>query len=349
MKKYIEINGRKIGPEQQTYIIAEMSANHNHDFDTAVKIIEEAHKAGADAIKLQTYTADTMTIDSDKSIFQIKGTIWDGYNLYKLYQEAYTPWEWQPKLKEIANGLGMDLFSTPFDHSAVEFLEEMDVPVYKVASFENVDFPLIKRMVETGKPIIMSNGMASLAELDDAVSVIKKAGGTELALLKCVSSYPAIPEDMHLNTIPNLRDAFGVPVGLSDHTMDVAVSVAAVALGACIIEKHFTIDRSIKGPDSQFSLEPEEFKMMVDAVRTAEKALGTISYGTTKIETGSKTFRRSLFVVADMKEGETFTSDNVRAIRPGGGLHTRFISDVIGRKSTQSIERGTPISWDLVG
>ena len=348
MKTHIKINGRRIGPNEPTYVIAEMSANHNHDFELAVKILEAAKESGADAVKLQTYTADTLTIDCDNPYFRIEGTIWEGKNLYDLYGEAYTPWDWQPKLKEIANSLGMDLFSTPFDETAVTFLEQMDVPAYKVASFENVDLPLLRRIAQTGKPIIMSNGMATLAELDEAVQTLYQAGATELALLKCVSSYPARPEDMNLRTIPNLAQTFGVPVGLSDHSMDIAVPVTAVALGACIIEKHFTLSRNMKGPDSEFSLEPDEFKQMVAAVRTAEQALGKVQYGPTQTETKSKNFRRSLFVVEDIAAGEPFTAKNVRSIRPGHGLHTRYLPDVLGKKASKSVKRGTPVTWDLL-
>ena len=348
MKTHIKINGRRIGPNEPTYVIAEMSANHNHDFELAVKILEAAKESGADAVKLQTYTADTLTIDCDNPYFRIEGTIWEGKNLYDLYGEAYTPWDWQPKLKEIANSLGMDLFSTPFDETAVTFLEQMDVPAYKVASFENVDLPLLRRIAQTGKPIIMSNGMATLAELDEAVQTLYQAGATELALLKCVSSYPARPEDMNLRTIPNLAQTFGVPVGLSDHSMDIAVPVTAVALGACIIEKHFTLSRDMKGPDSEFSLEPDEFKQMVAAVRTAEQALGKVQYGPTQTETNSKNFRRSLFVVEDIAAGEPFTAKNVRSIRPGHGLHTRYLPDVLGKKASKSVKRGTPVTWDLL-
>lgn len=349
MSDFLQINGRSIGPGKPTYIIAEMSANHNHDFKMAVKIVEAAKEAGADAVKLQTYTPDTLTIDCDNEYFQVKGTIWEGYNLYKLYGEAYTPWEWQPKLKKIANDLGMDLFSTPFDFSAVDFLEQMDVPAYKIASFENVDLPLLRRVAATGKPIIMSNGMATLAELDEAVQTLRAAGAGQLALLKCVSSYPAKPEDMNLRTIPHLAQTFGVPVGLSDHSMDVAVPVTAVALGACIIEKHFTLSREIEGPDSAFSLEPDEFKQMVTAVRVAEKALGSVRYGPTQTESGSRVFRRSLFVVEDIAEGEEFTEQNVKSIRPGYGLHTRHLPDVVGMRASRTVKRGTPMSWDLLG
>jgi pseudaminic acid synthase len=340
-----EINGRRIGSGYPTYIIAEMSANHNQDFDQAVKIIEAAKEAGADAIKLQTYTPDTITIDCDNEYFQIRGTLWDGRKLYELYGEAYMPWDWQPKLKQLANELGLDLFSTAYDETAVDFLEAMNVPAYKVASFENVDLPLLCRITQTGKPIIMSTGMATLAEIDEAVRTIREAGGSQLALLKCTSAYPAPPEEMNLRTIPHLAEAFGVPVGLSDHTLDIAVPVAAVAMEACIIEKHFTLSRATPSPDSAFSLEPHEFKRMVEAVRTAEKALGTVCYGVSERETESRVFRRSLFVIQDVKAGEAFTAENVRSIRPGYGLHTRYLDEIIGRRASQDIKRGTPLGW----
>jgi pseudaminic acid synthase len=326
-----------------------MSANHNQDFEQAVKIIEAAKDVGADAIKLQTYTPDTITIDCNSEYFQIgKGTIWEGRNLYDLYGEAYTPWEWQPKLKQIANDLGLDLFSTPFDHTAVDFLEDMDVPAYKIASFENVDISLLREVAKTGKPVIMSTGMATLAEIDEAVATLREAGCQQLALLKCTSAYPSVPEDMNLRTIPHLAEAFNLPVGLSDHTMGVAVPVVAVALGACIIEKHFTLSREIPGPDSSFSLEPSEFKAMVEAVRVAEKAIGTVSYQVTEKEQASRVFRRSLFVVQDVKVGETFTHDNVRSVRPGYGLHTRYLDEIIGCKASRDVERGTPFSRDFI-
>ena len=348
MKKEIIIRDRKIGDTQPVYIIAEMSANHNQDFDEAVKIINAAKEAGADAVKLQTYTPDTITLDCDNDYFRIKGTIWEGKNLYELYKEAYTPLEWQPKLKKIANDLGMDLFSTPFDHTAVDFLEKMGVPVYKVASLELVDIPLLRKIAQTGKPIIMSTGMATLAEIDEAVSAIRQAGANQLALLKCTSAYPAPPDEMNLRTISHLAEAFGVPTGLSDHTLGIAVPVAAVALGACIIEKHFTLLRDIPGPDSAFSLEPHEFKEMVDAIRTTEKALGKVCYEITEKQKSGREFRRSLFVVIDVKKGEIFTEENVRSIRPGHGLHTKFLDQIIGRKSKNFIEKGTPLAWDLV-
>jgi len=337
-----------IGRGNPVYIIAELSANHNQDFDRAVKLMQAARDAGADAIKIQTYTADTITINSDKPYFRIKDTIWDGRNLYSLYEEAYTPWEWQPKLKEIADEMGLDLFSTPFDFTAVDFLEAMNVPAYKIASFENVDIPLIRRVAQTGKPIIMSTGMATLAEIDEAVRAIRDAGGKNLALLKCTSSYPASPDEANLNVIPHLAQAFGVPVGLSDHTMDIAVPVVAVTLGGCIIEKHFTLSRSDGGPDSAFSLEPHEFKAMVESVRIAERAGGKVQYGPMPSEVKSLVFRRSLFVVRDVKAGEVFTEDNVRSIRPAHGLHTRHLPEVLGRHASRDIERGTPLAWDLV-
>jgi len=350
MKAKIAIGSRNVGPEEPVYIIAELSANHSQDYDQAVQLIKAAKEAGADAIKLQTYTPDTMTIDCDNEYFRIgKGTIWEGKNLYKLYKEAYTPWEWQPRLKEIANELCMDLFSTPFDKTAVDFLEKMDVPAYKIASFELVDIPLIQYVAKTGKPMIMSTGMATLAEIDEAVTAAREAGCKELALMKCTSAYPAEPAEMNLRTIPHMAASFAVPVGLSDHTLGIAVPVAAVALGACIVEKHFTLSRNILGPDSLFSLEPDEFKAMVDAIRTTEKALGKISYEVTEHEAASRIFRRSLFVVQDMKAGETFTTENIRSIRPGYGLHTRFNEDVIGRKTSQKIPRGTPLKWRLIG
>lgn len=349
MSDCIEINGHRIGPGVPTYLVAEMSANHNQDFDQAVKIIKAAKEAGADAIKLQTYTPDTMTIPCDSEYFQIgKGTIWEGRNLYALYGDAYTPWDWQPKLKAIANEMGIELFSTAFDSSAVDFLEEMGVLVHKVASFENVDLPLIEKMARTSKPLIISTGMATLGEIEEAVQAARNAGATQIALLKCTSAYPALPEEMNLRTIPQLAEAFQVPVGLSDHTLGIAVPVAAVALGACIVEKHFTLSRSVPGPDSAFSLEPHEFKAMVDAIRTVEKALGEVHYGAGEQEAKSRAFRRSLFVVEDVKAGEVFTPGNVRSIRPGCGLHTRYLDEVIGRRATRDIKRGTPLNWSLI-
>lgn len=342
------IGGRQISPRHSCYIVAEMSANHGQSFDQAVQIVCAAKEAGADSIKLQTYTPDTITVNCRTEYFRIEGTIWEGRNLYELYGEAYTPWEWQPKLAKIANDLGMDCFSTPFDPTAVDFLEAMNVPAYKIASFELVDIALIQRIARTGKPIIMSTGMATLEEIEEAVKAIREAGGTQLALLKCTSAYPALPEEMNLRTIPDLAARFGVPVGLSDHTLGIAVPVAAVTLGACIVEKHLTLARSVPGPDSAFSLEPQEFKQMVDAIRTAEKALGRVSYELTKSEAASRVFRRSLFVVADVKAGEVFTEENVRSIRPGHGLPPKWLPELLGRRAMRDIARGTPFSQDLM-
>ncbi|HEC35431.1 MAG TPA: pseudaminic acid synthase [Anaerolineae bacterium] len=344
-----EINGRRIEQTEPTYIIAEMSANHHQSFEKAVALIEKAKEIGADAIKIQTYTPDTLTINVDSDLFRHgKGSLWEGRTLYDLYEEAYMPWDWQPKLKQVANDLGLDFFSTAYDETAVDFLEELDVPAYKIASFEIVGLPLIRRIAQTGKPIIMSTGMATLAEIDEAVRTVREAGCNQLALLKCTSAYPAPPEEMNLRTIPHLAEAFDVPVGLSDHTLGIAVPVAAVALGACIVEKHFTLSRDVPGPDSAFSLEPHEFKAMVEAIRVAEKALGEVRYEVTEREQASRVFRRSLFVVRDMKAGEVFTGENVRSIRPGYGLHTRYLGEVLGRRAARDIERGTPLSWELI-
>lgn len=346
----IEINGRRTGAGQPVYIVAEISGNHNQNFEEAVKLLHAAKEAGADAVKLQTYTSDTLTIKCDKEYFRVGGgTPWDGRDLYDLYAEAYTPWEWQPTLKKVADELGLDLFSTPFDPTAVDFLEGMGVPAYKIASFEVVDLPLIRRIAETGKPIIMSTGMATLAEIEDAVQTIRDVGGKQLALLKCTSAYPAPPAEMNLRTIPHLAEAFDAPAGLSDHTLGIAVPVAAVALGACIVEKHFTLSRSVPGPDSAFSLEPHEFKAMVEAIRTAEKALGQVHYGVSQQEAKSRVFRRSLFVVKDVKAGEIFSKQNVRSIRPGHGLPPKHLQDVLGRRAATDIPRGTPIQWSSVG
>jgi pseudaminic acid synthase len=345
----IRISGRLIGTGERTYVIAELSANHNQNFEQAVRIIHAAKNAGADAVKLQTYTADTITLRSDNEYFRISGgTLWDGCTLHDLYQQAFTPWEWQPKLKQIADELGMHLFSSAFDDSAVDFLERMNVPAHKVASFELVDIGLIQKMARTGKPLIMSTGMASEEEINEAVAAARAAGATQIALLKCTSAYPAPPEEANLLTIPELARRFECPAGLSDHTMGFGVPVAAVALGACIIEKHLCLARADGGPDSAFSLEPQEFKAMVDAVRTAEKALGSPQFGPGRRESNSLKFRRSLFVVEDVKRGQVFTKQNVRSIRPADGLHPRHLSEVLGQRAACDIERGTPLSWALV-
>jgi len=343
------IGDRKIGTDQPVYIVAELSANHNQDFEQAVRLIQAAKKSGADAVKLQTYTPDTITIRSDREDFQIRGgTLWDGRTLHDLYGEAYTPWDWQPKLKRVADDLGLGFFSSAFDSTAVDFLESMGAPAYKVASCELVDIPLLQRISLTGKPLIISTGMATIEEITEAVGTVRQAGAGPVALLRCSSAYPAPPCEMNLRTIPELARRFEVPVGLSDHTMDSAVPVAAVALGACIIEKHLTLSRSLKGPDSAFSLEPAEFNTMVGAVRVAQESLGKIHFGLTDSERSSRVFRRSLFVVRAVRQGETFSAQNIRSIRPGHGLHTRHLPQIVGRRASRDIERGTPLSWDLV-
>jgi len=344
----ISIKGRKVGFEEPCYIVAEMSANHAQSFEQALKIIEAAKEAGADAVKLQTYTPDTMTINLCNEYFQVKETIWEGKNLYNLYSEAQTPWEWHSKLKEHATKLGLDFFSTAFDTTAVDFLEKLNIPAYKIASFELVDLPLLRRVAITGKPIIMSTGMASLVEIDEAVKTVRASGGNQIALLKCTSAYPAPPEEVNLRTVPHMKEAFGVPVGISDHTLGAEVAVAAVTLGACIVEKHFALSRKNAGPDSSFSMEPDEFKEMVRTIRKVEKALGRVQYQTTEKEKFSKVFRRSLFVVKDMKTGEVFKEKNIRSIRPSYGLHTRHLEEVLGRKAKKDILKGTPLDWDLI-
>lgn len=343
------IADRPIGPDHPTYVVAEMSGNHNQDLDVARDIVRAAAEAGADAVKLQTYTPDTMTIDSDREPFQIdSGTQWDGQTLYDLYAKAMTPWEWQPKLKDLADDLGIDLFSTAFDESAVDFLEEMDVPVHKTASFEITHLPLLAYMAEQGRPMIVSTGMATAEEIDDAVRTVRDHGDPPLALLRCNSSYPADPSEMDLRTIEDMRDRWGVPVGLSDHTLGPTSAIAAVALGACIVEKHFILDRSAGGPDAEFSMEPDEFAEMMDAIRTAEKALGDVRYGPTGGEQKSLVFRRSLFVVEDVEAGEELTEDNVAVIRPGGGLTPKHLEDVLGKETVRDLPKGTPISWEAL-
>ena len=332
----------------RTLLVAELSANHNGSIERAEAIIRAAADAGADAVKLQTYTADTLTIACDNEYFRIKGTLWEGRTLYELYQEAHTPWEWTPRLMGLARELGMDCFSTPFDAGAVDFLEGCGVSRYKIASFELVDIPLLKKVAATGKPVIMSTGMATLGEIDEAVRTLRDNGAGGLTLLKCTSAYPAPPEEADLRTIPHLAQSFGCRAGLSDHTMGSAVAVAAVALGAAVIEKHFPLSRADGGPDGSFSMEPEEFRQMVRDVRTVEKALGTVSYALTPAQAVSRVFRRSLFVVKDVRKGELFTSENVRSIRPGHGLPPRYLPQVLGRTAHCDIARGTPLRWELV-
>lgn len=345
----MKIEGREIGGGAPVYIIAELSANHHQRFDDALSIVHAAHAAGADAIKLQTYTADTLTLASEKEYFRIgHGTIWEGRTLHDLYQEAFTPWDWQPRLKAAANELGLHCFSSPFDSTSLEFLETLEMPAYKIASFELVDLALIERVAATGRPLIMSTGMATRDEIAEALAAARKGGAVEIALLKCTSAYPARFEEMNLRTIPEMSASFGVPVGLSDHTLGSAVPVAAVSLGACIIEKHLTLSRTATGPDSAFSLEPSEFAQMVADVRAAEKALGRPSYAISEKESASRLFRRSLFFVADVAAGEPLTQENVRSIRPGHGLAPKHLAAVLGRRAAVPIERGTPLSWDLL-
>ena len=349
MSPVIRIGERTVGTSCPVYIIAELSANHNQDFAEAEKLIHAARDAGADAVKIQTYTPDTLTLDCKNEYFTIgRGTQWEGKNLYELYGEAYTPWEWQPELRRTAQEIGLELFSTPFDPTSVDFLMDMGVPAFKIASFEIVDLPLIRTIARTGKPVIMSTGMASLAEIQEAVDAIRREGNDQIALLKCTSAYPALPEEMNLKTIPDMAGTFGVPVGLSDHTLGTAIPVAAVALGACIVEKHFTLSRKTPGPDSSFSLEPHEFRAMVDAIRGVEKALGTVNYDVTEHEKASRVFRRSLFAVEDIAEGEVFTGKNVRSIRPGYGLPPKYLPEILGKTARKNVCRGTPLSWDMV-
>ncbi len=345
MDRSFSINGRAIGPDEPPYVVAEMSANHNGSFDRAQQIIEAAHEAGADAIKLQTQTPEGLTIDCDSEYFQVGDNEEPDRTLYDLYHEAHTPWEWHEELKELASELGMDLFSSPFSTEAVDFLESLNLPAYKIASFENVDLPLIRRISETGKPIIMSTGMATLAELDEAVRTAHRAGADQVALLKCTSSYPAPADEMNLRTIPHLSKTFDATVGLSDHTTDLAVPVTAVTFGASIVEKHIRIGE--KCLESDFALMPDEFARMVEAVHTSHRAAGSIKYGETDQEAAS--LRRSLFAVESIEEGEAFSEENIRSIRPGHGLHPRHLDDFLGQRAACNIERGTPLSWDLLG
>ncbi|WP_342305960.1 pseudaminic acid synthase [Methanolobus sp. ZRKC5] len=345
----IRIGDRYIGEKHPVFIIAEISANHLQNFDLAVNTIIAIKESGADAVKLQTYTPDTITIDCDNKLFQIEhGTLWDGKTLYNLYKEAYTPWEWQPELKRIAEKLGLICFSSPFDTTAVDLLEEMEVPAYKIASFEITDIPLIEYVASKGKTVIISTGIATLSDIEEAITACKRMGNEQIALLKCTSAYPAPLEELNLNTIPNLKETFKTVVGLSDHTPGTTVPIAAVALGARIIEKHFILDRNMGGPDAAFSLESQEFKAMVESVRETEKALGEISYELTEKAKKSRDFSRSLFVVQDIKAGENFTKDNVRSIRPGFGLHTRYLNEVLCRKARNDLKKGTPLSWDII-
>jgi N-acetylneuraminate synthase len=346
----ITIDKRNIGRDYPPFIIAEMSGNHNHCLERALQIVESAAKAGAHAIKLQTYTADTMTLNLDNGEFCINDqqSLWKGYSLYKLYQEASTPWEWHQPIFKRCRDLGLIAFSTPFDESAVDFLEELDVPCYKIASFENTDLPLISKIAKTGKPIIISTGMATLSELDEAVSTIRKAGCRDFILLKCTSTYPASPEDTNLSTIPNMQQLFKCQVGLSDHTLGIGVAVAGIALGATVIEKHYTLSRAERGVDSAFSLEPEEMKQLVVETQRAWQALGNVAYGPGVGERSSLNLRRSLYITEDMQKGDVLNKNNLRVIRPGLGLSPKYYDIFLGKRVTQNVKKGTPISWELI-
>lgn len=341
-------NEIKIGLKDPVFTIAEVSANHMQSLANAVKLIKAAKGAGADAVKFQTYTPDTLTLDSKNRYFQIKRGRWQGLTLYELYKKAYAPWYWFKKLKTIADDVGITFFSTAFDKSSVDLLEEINVPMHKIASFELVDLPLIEYIARTKKPLILSTGMATLSEIKEAVATARNAGAKEIILLKCVSSYPANPEEMNLRTIPHMSKLFNCPVGLSDHTLGIGVSVAAVSLGAKIIEKHLTLSRQYKTPDAFFSIEPRELKMLVENVKIAEKALGKVRYGPTDEEKKSLRFRRSIFVVKDIKKGENLTEENVRSIRPGYGLPPKYLKPILGKRARKNISKGSPLKYNFV-
>lgn len=346
--KPLKIAGRSIGPGHPPYIVAEMSGNHNGDMARALALVEAAAAAGADAVKLQTYTADTITINHDGPGFVIEGGLWDGRSLHDLYEEAHTPWDWHGALFERGRDLGLAVFSSPFDYTAVDLLEELNAPAYKIASFEMIDLPLIRRVAQTGRPMVISTGLANKDEIADAVAAARDGGAEDLIVLHCVSGYPTDPADANLMTMGDLAQAFDIVPGLSDHTHGVAVSVAAAALGACFIEKHFTLRRADGGPDSAFSLEPEELKDLVDGCRTAWKAVGRVHYDPKGSEQGGAVFRRSLYVVADVAAGAELTGDNVRSIRPGFGLPPRHLPEVLGRRAARDLKRGDPFAWDMV-
>ena len=349
MDKRIRIGKRYVGEGEKTFVVAEVSANHLQDYGRAEAIIKAAAQAGADAVKLQTYTPDTITLDCDNDYFQItQGTIWDGTTLHKLYEEAYTPWEWQPRLMEYANGLGLECCSSPFDATAVDFMKEMDMPAYKVASFEINDIPLIRKIAGLGKPVILATGIAYLEDMERALQVCKEEGNEQVVLLKCTSAYPSPYEEMNLKVIPNMAQVFDCITGLSDHSMGTAAAVASVALGAKMVEKHLTLSRADGGPDGAFSMEPDEFKKMVDEIRIVEKALGKVTYELSEKQKRSREDGRSLFVVKNMKEGEVFTEENVRSIRPAFGLHTMYLDEIMGKRARTDISKGTPLDWKLI-
>lgn len=345
---FITIDGTRIGPAYKPYIIAELSANHNGNIEQALKSIEVAAACGADAIKIQSYSPDTMTIDCDNEDFKIKGGLWDGYKLYDLYEWAQTPFAWHQQLFDKAKEVGITLFSTPFDETAVDLLEEMGTPAYKVASFEMTDLPLIKRIAQTGKPMIISTGMANIAEINEAINTARENGCNELVVLHCISAYPAPADQANLATIADISKKFNVLSGLSDHTLGTVVSVTSIALGACLIEKHFILDRNDKGPDSEFSLEPHELTRLVEETSAAHKAIGIAGYERKPVEEDNIKFRRSLYFIADIKQGEIITEQHVKRIRPGFGLAPKYYEEIIGKKVSQNISRGTAISWDLI-
>lgn len=348
--KDIQLGDRVIGKSYKPFIIAEMSGNHNQSLDRAIKIVEAAAEAGADAIKLQTYTSDTMTIDEDSGLFSIndEDSLWYGKTLYELYELAHTPWDWHKPIFDRANELGMMAFSTPFDETSVDFLEELGVPAYKIASFENSDWTLLKKVAQTGKPVIMSTGAATLADLTDGVKVLRENGCEDLVLLKCTSTYPASPETSNLHTIPSMRDVFQCHIGLSDHTLGIGAPVASVALGATVIEKHFTLSRDDGGVDDSFSMEPAEMKSLVEESERAFLAMGEVQYGIQEAEEKSLRYKRSIYVVEDIKEGEEFSKENIRVIRPGDGMKPKFLEKVLGKKAKQDLKRGTPLSWEII-
>jgi pseudaminic acid synthase len=350
MNHQIKIGARNVGSNHPPFVIAEMSGNHNQSLERALAIVEAAATAGAHALKLQTYTAETMTLDLDEGDFRINDSLslWTGRSLFDLYRQAHTPWEWHEPIFRRARELGMECFSTPFDASALEFLESLDVPCYKIASFENTDLPLIRKVASTGKPIIVSTGMATAEELAETVATIRATGNDKLVLLKCTSTYPADPASSHIRTLPHLRETFGCEVGLSDHTMGVGVAVAAVALGATVVEKHFTLDRAEGGVDSAFSLEPEELAALVTETYRAWQSLGEICYGPTHGEIASLKFRRSIYITRDLAPGDILGEDNLRCIRPGGGLAPKYFDQLLGRKVAMAVKKGTPASWDLL-
>jgi len=346
---YICINGRRIAADVPPYLIAELSANHNGRLGTAIKIVEEAKKAGADAVKLQTYTADTITLNCDSADFQIHGGLWAGQTLHELYQKAHMPWEWHKPLFDYAKKLGITIFSSPFDHTAVDLLEDLNAPAYKIASFEAVDLPLIKYVAQTRKPMIISTGMANAEEIKEAIDSAREGGCKEIAILHCVSGYPAPADEYNLRTVPDMIERFGLVTGLSDHTLDNTTAIASVAMGASIIEKHFTLDRNGTGPDDSFSLEPYQFRSLCHSAKSAWQALGNADYGTASSESGNVRYRRSLYFVQELSAGEIITSESIRSVRPGYGIQPKWKDSIIGKRVVRNVEYGTPVTFDAIG